>query len=354
MNLSRSFPPPRFLQMPSVGFDISDQSIKILEFVRKKGVVTLGRYGERAVPEGIISAGGINDMQALSKIVALVRKDFNLDFIRASLPEEKAFLFKTKVPNLTEKEIRQNLEFQLEENVPIPPSQAVFDYDVAGKAVGEFVDVVVSAFPEPIIQSYLDLFKGAGLRVLSFEIEAQAIARALVSPDDQDTYMLVDFGRKRTGLAIMHNAVVRFTSTLEVGGDMIDAALQNTLGVSLAEAEKLKNEQGLLGNYSKEVSAAMLPTISSLCKEMERHALYWHTHESGDAENNNLKKIILCGGNANVAGLPEHISMHMKLPVVRGNVWQNAFSLARYIPELPFHASLGFATAIGLALRSND
>jgi hypothetical protein len=41
----------------------------------------------------------------------------------------------------------------------------------------------------------------------------------------------------------------------------------------------------------------------------------------------------------------------MRTDVHIGAVWQNAFSLGKYIPPIPKNQSLRFATVIGLALR---
>ena len=57
--LSRIFPPPRYLQMPALGMDISDRSLKFVEILEKGGALRLGRFGKRTLPEGLIEAGEI-------------------------------------------------------------------------------------------------------------------------------------------------------------------------------------------------------------------------------------------------------------------------------------------------------
>jgi Tfp pilus assembly PilM family ATPase len=44
------------------------------------------------------------------------------------LPEEKAYLFTTSIPKVAQKDIRSAIEFKMEENVPIPASDLVFDF----------------------------------------------------------------------------------------------------------------------------------------------------------------------------------------------------------------------------------
>ena len=64
-----------------------------------------------------------------------------------------------------------------------------------------------------------------------------------------------------------------------------------------------------------------------------------------------IDKIILCGGGANLAGLPEYLSFGVKIPAELANVWGNTISFEKTIPEIPFRKSLSYATAVGLAME---
>ena len=62
-------------------------------------------------------------------------------------------------------------------------------------------------------------------------------------------------------------------------------------------------------------------------------------------------KIILCGGSANLAGLPEYLSSNMNIVVEVANVWANTFSLNDIVPDISQPQSLSYATTVGLALK---
>ena len=57
------------------------------------------------------------------------------------------------------------------------------------------------------------------------------------------------------------------------------------------------------------------------------------------------------GGNATVRGLPEYLETALKMPVELGDVFANFASREHWLPPLDYMESLGFGTAIGLALR---
>jgi len=67
-----------------------------------------------------------------------------------------------------------------------------------------------------------------------------------------------------------------------------------------------------------------------------------------------VERVILCGGNANIQGLPEYLEHVLNISVDRANIWQNIFSFDEVIPEMPYEMSLSYATAVGLAMRKTN
>lgn len=353
------FPPPQFLLRPAVGIDISDHKVRFIELIPKHRTFTVGRFGEQALPNGTILEGEIKDPNTLKTVLIGLRRDNNLSFVRGSLPEEKAYLFRTEVPMLTPPETRENIAFQLEEHVPIGPADAVFDYAITNplfdKTTSLSCEAVVSVFPRAIVDSYVDVFHGAGLTPLSLEMEGSALARSLIKSGDQGTYLIVDFGAERTGIAIYSKGAVRFTTTVDVGGEKLTSAIERQLNIPHIEAEKLKRAGAFSRNGQyRELFGILLDAISVLKEQVNKHYVYWHNHlDKVDATPPLIEKILLCGGDANLEGLAEHFSLAMQTKVEIGNVWTNAFSTENYIPPVSFAISLSYGTAIGLALRED-
>jgi len=355
--ISKLFPVPKILKMPAVGINISDHSIKIMEIENKGGKKFIKKYADEEIPDGIMKNGNVIDRAGLKKALIDVKNKYRLNFIRASLPEEKAYVFKTKIPLLKNKKaIKANIEFQLEENIPISSNETIFDFHIIPPKDSRKLDhyeAVVSALPQKIVASYMEIFNSAGLIPISFEIEAESLARALIKKGDENTYMIVDYGRTRTGISIVSRGIVRYTSTLDMGGEIINNLIKRHLGANEKEAEKIKNEQGLMGGKGSENLYNILAVgISALRDEINRRIIYWHTHKEGNVDNDKIKSIILCGGNANLKGLPEHLSSSLKVPVKRGDSWTNVFSVNDRVPDISFRESLGLASVVGLAIDS--
>lgn len=356
------FPPPRFLSMPSVGIDISDNSLKFIELEETRDGLRVGRYGEEKVPPGIVVAGKIQKPDALTDILRTVGNKHSMHFVRATLPEERGYLFELSLPvGMSPDEMTSAIEFRLEENVPLAPDEAVFGYDLLPRTAKDEKGMrrgVVSVFPRVAAEAYTKIFYNAGIVPLSLETEPQAITRAVVPNGDTGTYLIVDFGRQRSGISIASGGAVQFATTTDVGGDPLTEAFR-TYYADVADEEivTIKNTQGLRAVREENdptLTREVTTVIESLLGHIQEHLRYWNTHSQGEKERRSaaVSKVLLCGGNANLAGLPERLSQELKLPVARANVWVNTFSLEKHIPAgISFEESLGYAPAIGLALH---
>ena len=133
---------------------------------------------------------------------------------------------------------------------------------------------------------------------------------------------------------------------------MLTKMIQKNFNIGPEEAEKMKKKFGLERNMeNKELFAVLLNSASILRDEIVKNFLYWQTHkDEEDRDHPPIKKIILCGGDANLIGLAEYLSISMKQKVEIANVWINILDTSKYVPEINFNHSLTYAAAFGLAL----
>jgi Tfp pilus assembly PilM family ATPase len=215
--------------------------------------------------------------------------------------------------------------------------------------------VVVSAYQRDTIMAYYESCLAADLVPISFEVEAQAMARAVIPSEVTDTILLIDFGKTRTGVGIIKNGVLLYTSTIDIGGGQLSHVMRRVLGDNVAEAEltTIKNTQGLIrGVDDSKVYDCLIPTVSVIKDEIATRMQYWHTREGNRSNERRIKQVIFCGGSANLKGLPEYMTEALGVPCVRGNVWENAFRSDLTVPPIEKNYSFGYSTAIGLALNN--
>jgi type IV pilus assembly protein PilM len=313
-------------------------------------------WGELVIPSGVLQQGAIVDPQQLVQVLKEFVAKTRATFVRVSLPEERAYIFETSIKkSITRAEMRNLLEFRLEENVPIPSREVLFDYQVEEDDTNaRAVSVIVAAYARETVMQYHDACRMAGLFPTSFEVEAQAMARAVVPHDVTGAAMMVDFGKTRTGIGISVLGTLRFTSTIEVGGAQLSEALRKVLGdVSEAELTRIKNTEGLVRRRdSAAVHEALMPVVSVIRDELIQRMQYWHSHNKLRPERR-ITNIILCGGSANLRGLPEYLSETIGVPTVRANVWQHVLTPGETVPPIDQAHAYGYATAVGLALQTD-
>jgi len=354
--LARAFPTPALLVPPAAGIDISDSSIKWVVIEPHGSIKRLSTFGESALEPGIVVSGAVQDVEALGAVLKKVRKELgSVGCAHAALPEELAYVFSMHVPPGTAREqALRMIEFEFEDRVPIPPEATVFDFNALSDDRVLNDEIAVAVFPREVASAYAEAFRIAGIELLSLEIEARSIARACVSSGDPVT-LLVDFGRGRTGFAVIKHGHPIFTSTVPVGGEGMTKVLMEKLSMTEEQAESFKNEQGLAPDDGQKSPGLELitPTASALADEVAKHFHYWDTRRNAHGEKMTpVGKVILVGGSANLKGLPDYIAGRVQAPTERGDVWHNVASFDEYIPPIDRHRSLQFATAIGLALRS--
>lgn len=316
--ISSPFPPPDFLNFPFAGLAISDSFIHCIQFSRKKDAIYIEKYTERAIPPGLVVSGQINNKEALIEMLKILKKDLNLNRVKVSLPEEKGYLFTAKIPRATQKEIRSAIESKMEENVPVPPNELLFDYNLIDRSQPDYMIVSVSTSPVSLIDLYVEIFEKAELSLISLEIESQAIARALLpkgKDDGLDTVLIVNYGLEKVGLYVVVDRVVYFTSTISIKG------------------EPSKDPE-------------------FLSREIKKLYIYWHTlKQNAGKPKKKIKKIIVCGENFKDE-IVSYLSVNNQTPAVLGNAWVNVFDISKDIPEISFVDSLRYVTSIGLALPS--
>ncbi len=181
---ARAFPTPKFLLPAAAGIDVSDTSIKWLALVPDTFGLRVHSFGDQKLPEGIVVRGLIQDKEAfVLALTELKRSLGSIVCVHAALPEEAAYVFSMDVPHGTSREqTLRMIEFEFEGRVPIPVSAAVYDFDVieerdeAGNQ-----EIGVTVFPRDLSESYAQAFMRAGFTLLSLEVEASSIGRAVSS-----------------------------------------------------------------------------------------------------------------------------------------------------------------------------
>lgn len=352
----------RVLQPEIFGLDISDLTIKFAKVDRGKNQVLLDYCGEVEIPEGIIIGGEIKSEKDLASILkdglrTADGRKVNQRYCVASLPEEKSFVRVIELPSVKREDLARAIRWEVEGVIPMRLDEIYYDFSPISLAEsGDHIDVLITAFPRGLVDSYSQVLKTSDFRPMALELESQAISRAIISADlGRSALVIVDVGATRTSFIIFVQGSVIFTKTIGVGGRDFEAAISNALKVSREEARRIKIEVGLSKNYrSGAVFDALAPLVDSITAELKQELEFYANFPSLRRKSlPDIEKVVLCGGDANLVGLEKHVSTTIKKLTVIGNPFSNFRLPPGVIPPVPKNKSLKYSTAIGLALRGD-
>jgi type IV pilus assembly protein PilM len=343
------------------GLDISDLSLKLVKLKKEKKSYQISAFSEIFLPKGIIKRGEIKRPKALAEHIRKLieqAKGVKTKYVIASLPEEKSFVQVIPMPKMSEEEVKKAVRYEAENYIPFSIDKVYLDCQIVSPIKNQLdrLDVLIAALPKTTVNPYLQALKGAGLTPLALEIESQSISRALIKNHTSLVpCLLMDIGATRTTFIIFAGRSLRFTSSIPIASSLFTNAISRTLGVSFQKANELKIKHGLKGKTKKgkEVFDALIPILTDLKEQVKRYIEYYRTHADHEhipPNGSSIKKIILCGGGANLKGITDFLQEELKIPVEMGNPLIN-LSLKRTESPISKEDLLRFTVAIGLALR---
>lgn len=347
-----AFALPHYLAPPYAGMDISPSGVKAVRLKKEAHGLVLEEYAQVRLPAGAFD-GEVIDHAATVSAVKAAAKEIDVSSVHVALAESKSYLFETTVSGSTKNEWRTSVEQHLEELVPLPPTETIFDIVGLNQKSKEGEETVIGiGFARRIVDGTLSVFDDASIAVRALEEETFAMARALLPVGDVSTVLIIDVGKTTTKMAIVSHGIPRFATTFNIGGHALTLAVQKYFGVTEAEARKVKAEHGIVPSAgNEEYIAAMLSTVSAIRDEIARRLEYWQGKGVLEEGREKVSHVILSGGYVSVQGFPEYLESSLKIPVVTGDVFVNFASRDAWIPSLEYTESLAYATAIGLALR---
>ena len=343
-----------------VALDIGSSAIAGAEI---KDGRNLSRAAVEDLPEGLVVDGEVAEPVDLANHIKHFWRDakFSGRAVRLGVANQRVVVRTIEMPALSDpEEMRQMVELEAADHIPIPPEQAIIDY----QPVGWFEDesgprqrlVVVAAHRE-MIDTLVSAVRRAGLRVEGIDLEAFALIRSLVptAPSGHDgAHVLCHIGAGATNIIVSVDRTSQFTRLVGLGGVDLTNAVADQTGLAAHEAEALKAACGLLGDVPAgwdqatvtRVRHALALAVRPLVQEIGRTIDFYRSQEFARP----VDRLVLSGGTALCSGLDRYVQQALGLEVEIGNPLQN---LAR-AADLSLDVATRAAVAVGLALDAPE
>jgi type IV pilus assembly protein PilM len=373
-----------------LGVDLGAGGIKLVELHKNKGRPQLWTYGVAHQSLNIhpqmqaVVTDGINNPSSFPKIVAPLAKNSKAPNVQllsaddmnraveyahllktlaerskvttkrvtASLPVSQVFHAVITLPMVDQKEIETHIKAKAQKMLPMPIEDMQIVHQIikdAAPAGGQqkYLRVLITAAPKTLIAFYTTIFQRAGFELQELETEAFAIERCLVGRDG-GTVMVIDIGAERSNFFIMDKGVPVTHRSIQVGGNSMDEAIAQELGVSVEQAGRIKHDMSLMkgANIPVEMWSSLFDPV---IKEIQ-YGFDLFLSQSGN-EQKRPEKIILTGGAALFPPFAAYIQEHFPLKVFVGDPW------ARVVYQQGLRRVLDrvgptMAVSIGLAMRN--
>lgn len=262
-----------------------------------------------------------------------------------------------RLPAVGEEKLRQMIQYEVEQNVPFPLDEIVWNDQFIGDAsTGEQAAMIVAAKIEHV-REVTDGVMAIGLEPELVDVAPMALYNCLKfnEPNLDGCTILLDVGSRVTNLIFIEDEKI-YSRCIPVAGNAITQGLATGLGISFEEAEAKKRESAYValgGTYVAEdpeterISKIVRNVVTRLHAEISRSINFYRSQQGGSAPT----RLILTGGSAVLPHLDTFFREKLQVEVSFLNPFENiSFGPRIDVPTLEREAFV-LAESVGLALR---
>lgn len=334
--------------MNTVGVDIGNSSIKIVEVGKQGNELQLIHAGIAAIPPRILLSESNLDQEELSRTLKKLFNDCDIKMkdVNVSLLESQLFTRIIEMPQLSDKELVQALRWEAEQYIPMPLDEVNMDFAVLEKQKnGSKMQVLLVAAPLRLLDKYLIAFERAGLDVKAFENEALTLGRLFSDP--QKNILVIDMGESTTGLYIFHQTVLSMVRTISIGSAMLSKAILTELNLPMQQAEEYKKTYGMdSAQLEGKIFHVLQPIIDNMFTDVQQSFTFFKEKHPDEV----MSRIVVTGGGSQLPKLASYIQEKMVIETIVGNPWER-FVVDQKIAEQYTQEVTSFSVATGLAIR---
>lgn len=336
-----------------IGIDVGPSSIKFVELKAKSGnsyeVVRLGNVPTAAdlLVNNVVAQPQIAAEAIQKHILTFDTSEHRASF---SIPAPIAFTKKAKMQQMSYADFKQNLEFEAVSLIPHAINAVYLDSHVIGESGKGQMDVMLIVVKREIVDKFADVMQRAGIEPGIADVEYFAVQNAFEAnyPELHDkTVALIELGSKYAAINIVKSGSSLFCGEINIGGNNISESLAEVFGISLDEAERLKQLEQVGDERMREAALDILEkNVEHLASEMNRQLNFFASAADLDS---GIDLIMLSGGAAHTRGLPEALSQKTGIQTSVLDPF-HAIEISPSFAE-SIRARSSYTVSVGLALR---
>lgn len=341
--------------MPIIGLDLGSNNFRAVELENDKGKAVLKSFGTYQSPKLDLTSDDPASIDEYADAIKtfLRESNFSSDNAVVGMPEANVFTRVITYPKMSSKELNSSIIFEAEQYIPLPLDEVNYSFQIIDdEAVEEGkMSVLLVAAKKTILQKYVDILKKAGLQPKGIEPETLALQRSLYNnPTAIGASIIVNMGAQSSQIIISYKGFVRFTRSVNVGGETMSKLISQELSLDAAQAEEYKKTYGMdAGQGDGKIFNVIKPVFDSILGEINRSKTYYTSHSPSVT----INKVILSGGTALMPGLLFYIASNLDCEVELANPWKNILLSSKLQKDKDVLIEQGpvYVTSVGLALK---
>jgi type IV pilus assembly protein PilM len=341
-----------------VGLDIGSRSLKVAEITESKRGRELKGFGITEIAHGAIEDGTINDPESVAESIRQLFKAYNIKErnVAISIGGYSVIVKKIAVQTMDEEQLQETIHFEAEQYIPFDISDVNLDFQILGdnETNPNQMNVFLVAAKKEMVNDYVNLANLAGLNPCIVDVEAFALQNTFEANYDTagDNVALIDIGASKTSLNILKGNNSVFMRDVSLGCMQINQKIISLIDCSYDEAEQLKYGGGSDRLSDEDLKGIISSIVADWCTEIRRALDFFYSTYPDDQ----IKRIILSGGGANIAEFRELLAVEASAEVETINPFRNIYvDDNRFDPDFIKQAGPQAAITAGLAIRKvND
>jgi type IV pilus assembly protein PilM len=308
---------------PIIGLDINNTGIKVMAIDTRKWLV-LG-YGSLDLEPIKVKESLEGNSTYLSDNIKLLIKEKIIGTLPSNhvvigVPTARSYSRTFALPITVEKSLKDAVELEVDQYIPIPASTLYIDYQVIERNKKEIV-VLMSAVARAIVDKCVAAAESADLIISLVEPGMNAVARLLKDTEDgQLPSVIVDIGPASTDIAVIDSGIIRITGGIAIGGNTFTLDIAKKLGVALENAHQLKVLNGLsAGPRQEKIRSAIEPSLKQIIVETRKVMRYYNERISDDRK---LEQLLIVGSGSDTPGIGEYFTNELVMPARVASPWQ--------------------------------
>jgi type IV pilus assembly protein PilM len=344
-----------------IGLDIGSSSVKICELqISGKGSgqrYRLQKLGMAVLPYDAIVEGDIMDSNAVANAIrqVLAEQKIKAREVAVSVSGQQVMVKKVTFPLMSPAELAESVRWEAESFFPAGQGLDAYALDFAvleERPADGNMDVVLVACRKDKIEAYLSCVAMAGAKPVLVDVDVFAIQNlhevSTAEGARDEVVALVNVGAQFTNLTMLVGRKSMFWRDIAWGGHRFTDKLMEDWGVSRDAAERLKEGVGAEGRTAEEVEPSLAAISDSFADELGRTIDFFRSSFKVDR----LDRILLSGGSAKVAHLPDILGERLRVAVERLDPFRAVELDERSVnPTVVQDIGCSAAVAVGLALR---